>query len=61
MVFLGVLAGRPRHQQGHVPGDLVLLEAGLSKIAPILRVLSQLDRFYTEGKTQPLAHSRVAA
>src|SRR5262245_237153 len=50
MVFLRVLAGRPRHQQGHVPGDLMLLEAGLGKIAPFLRVLCHLDRLYTEGK-----------
>src|SRR5262245_58143619 len=61
IVLRRVLPRRPFHQQGVVPGDVMLLEARLRKLTPIVRLLSQLDRLDTVGERQSLAHRRVWA
>src|SRR5215469_16160194 len=50
IIFLRVPPGRPSHQQGEVPRDLMLLYPVLGKIAPAFRIVGQLDRLHTIGE-----------
>src|SRR5215469_2841551 len=48
-------------QQGDGTSDLMLREPGPGKVAPIPRILEQLDRLHTAAKNQFLTHGRVTA
>src|SRR5215472_4449145 len=61
IIGLWVLCRGTGHQQGDGTGDLMLPQPSPGKITPVQRILNQLDRLHSAGKSQFLAHSRIAA
>src|SRR6516162_3673622 len=48
-------------QQGDGTRDLMLREPGPGKVAPVTRILEQLDSLHPAAKSQFLAHGRIMA